>query len=76
MRGLALPPAVEALQPFPTVTRERFQAALTNALGESGSEWFRAVDWHPNLWAAREAAVATGKPIFIWSMNGHPLGST
>lgn len=34
------------------------------------------VDWGTDLWEARRAAAAQGKPIFLWEMDGHPLGCT
>jgi hypothetical protein len=37
---------------------------------------FLQIPWRPNLLKARAESVRTGKPLFIWSMNGHPLGHT
>lgn len=34
------------------------------------------VPWMSNLWEARQKAAATGKPILLWEMDGHPLGCT
>jgi hypothetical protein len=34
------------------------------------------VPWQTDLWAARRLAVEEGKPIFLWTMNGNPLGCT
>lgn len=33
-----------------------------------------AIPWETDLWAARQRAREAGKPIFMWAMNGHPLG--
>ena len=33
-----------------------------------------AIPWETDLWAARRLAERAGKPIFLWAMNGHPLG--
>jgi hypothetical protein len=33
-----------------------------------------AIPWETDLWAARRKAQEAGKPIFLWAMNGHPLG--
>ena len=33
-----------------------------------------AIDWQTDLWQARRLAVEQGKPIFLWQMDGHPLG--
>jgi hypothetical protein len=34
------------------------------------------VPWQTDLWEARRLAAAEGKPIFLWAMNGNPLGCT
>ena len=40
----------------------------------SGKEKWRQVRWRHDLWDARIESAKTGKPIFIWAMNGDPLG--
>ena len=40
----------------------------------SGSEKWRDVRWRHDLWEARIESAKSGKPIFIWAMNGDPLG--
>ena len=35
-----------------------------------------AIPWETDLTAARRKAVAQNKPIFLWEMDGHPLGCT
>lgn len=40
---------------------------------ESESQW-RRVKWMPGLWAGMQAASKLKKPMFIWAMNGDPLG--
>jgi hypothetical protein len=32
------------------------------------------IPWETDLWAARMRAREAGKPIFMWAMNGNPLG--
>jgi hypothetical protein len=39
-------------------------------------ERWETIPWETDLLAARARAAREGKPIFIWSMNGHPLGCT
>lgn len=34
------------------------------------------IPWETDLAAARRKAVAQNKPIFLWEMDGHPLGCT
>jgi len=37
------------------------------------SAWLE-IDWKTDLWEARREAARTGKPIYLWEMDGHPLG--
>ena len=39
------------------------------------SAWLE-IPWRTNLWQARIDAARTGKPIYLWEMDGHPLGCT
>jgi hypothetical protein len=38
--------------------------------------WKEEIPWRTDLWEARREAAASGKPIFLWEMDGHPLGCT
>ncbi len=37
---------------------------------------WRTIPWQTNLLQAQQQAVEESKPIFIWAMDGHPLGCT
>ncbi len=37
---------------------------------------WKTVPWQTSLLKAQNMAVREAKPIFIWSMDGHPLGCT
>lgn len=37
---------------------------------------WKTVPWQTSLLKAQNIAVRESKPIFIWSMDGHPLGCT
>ena len=37
------------------------------------SAWEK-IDWKTDLWEARKEAAKAGKPIYLWEMDGHPLG--
>ena len=39
----------------------------------SETDWLK-IGWRTDLWEAREEASKTGKPIYLWEMDGHPLG--
>ena len=53
-------------------------AALQKLVQPDASEieWRTRIPWRTSLWAARREAAATGKPIYLWEMDGHPLGCT
>lgn len=34
------------------------------------------IPWQTDLWEGRRLAMTEGKPIFLWAMNGNPLGCT
>lgn len=37
--------------------------------------WMK-IDWLPDLHSGIETASQIGKPILLWTMNGHPFGCT
>ena len=37
------------------------------------SAWLE-IDWETDLWEARKEGARTDKPIYLWGMDGHPLG--
>lgn len=71
---LALPAALRAAEPAaPALTAETF-AALRRAVAPSEAECsWQQVGWRPTFGDAVAEARTTGKPIFLWAMNGHPL---
>ena len=42
---------------------------------EAESGW-QKINWRTNLWEARKEAAKADKPIYLWEMDGHPLGCT
>ena len=53
---------------------EEFDRLLTYIKPKPDELRWRAIPWETDLWAARRMAEQAGKPIFLWAMNGHPLG--
>jgi hypothetical protein len=37
--------------------------------------WMK-INWLPDLRSGIEAGAKSGKPILLWTMNGHPFGCT
>ena len=69
-----------AILPIATSTAEvseaQFDALFKLCIpAKSASGWLE-LGWEIDLWKARERAAREGKPIFLWEMDGHPLGCT
>ena len=56
------------------------QAALEERidrlLARAEENRFLEIDWRTDLLEARAEANEVGKPMFMWMMNGNPLGAT
>lgn len=74
--GVALM-AVVLLRPFPALAGEMTEARAAELhemiTPDTDAAW-RTIPWETSVLAAQRAAVERGKPIFIWAMDGHPLG--
>ncbi|MEM7478029.1 MAG: hypothetical protein AAF483_23840 [Planctomycetota bacterium] len=57
------------------LSASKCQALLSELDADKNALW-RSIPWKTNLLAAQKSAVETSKPIFIWAMDGHPLGCT
>ena len=57
-----------------SVAAESFRQTLTYVLPHADEVRWTEIPWQTDLWEARRLAQATGKPIFMWAMNGNPLG--
>jgi hypothetical protein len=49
---------------------------LHQSLQPRPDELWRTIPWKTSVLDAQQAAVKENKPIFIWAMDGHPLGCT
>lgn len=49
---------------------------VRSVLPTADEELWLQIPWRLNLMEARKASVEQGKPIFLWIMNGHPMGCT
>jgi hypothetical protein len=43
---------------------------------EPTNETWKTIPWRISLLAAQRTAAKEDKPLFIWAMDGHPLGCT
>ena len=57
------------------LTEAEFQK-LHRELQQNLKATWRTIPWKTSVLDAQAAATREGKPIFIWAMDGHPLGCT
>ena len=57
-----------------TLTSETFEALHQNILPMEDA--WTTIPWQVKLAPAQRLAAQSGKPLFIWAMDGHPLGCT
>ncbi len=51
-------------------------ADLNKCVCQAPDGTWRTIAWKTDLLEAQRTSVAESKPIFIWAMDGHPLGCT
>ncbi len=49
---------------------------LWKELKPPAAETWRTIPWRTSLLEAHEVAAREKKPLFLWAMDGHPLGCT
>lgn len=64
-----------AQEPTPELNEQRF-AELQRALSPDPATPWRTIPWRIDLLRAQSEAAAQHKPLFVWAMDGHPLGCT
>ncbi|MEC9093837.1 MAG: hypothetical protein VX438_14090 [Planctomycetota bacterium] len=57
------------------LSEDRFRQ-LHQQLQPAADELWRTIPWKTSLLESQQLAIKEGKPIFIWAMDGHPLGCT
>ncbi len=70
--ALALPSFSIHAADLDEATFQRLHAELQ----PSNDEIWRTIPWKIDLLDAQQTAAKERKPIFIWAMDGHPLGCT
>ncbi|MBP7950897.1 MAG: hypothetical protein KA004_14695 [Verrucomicrobiales bacterium] len=69
-------PSATAQQTADSLTEESRERLAALIKPEASEQAWLAVGWQTDLLAARKLAAEQGKPIFLWEMDGHPLGCT
>ena len=73
---LSLAPLI-AQDPDPARELDATTASLLRAaVLPTAAEPWQTIAWRTDLAAARDEAERSGRPLFLWTMNGHPLGCT
>lgn len=60
---------VRAGEPAP-LSAEQFEKLHGMIKPQPGESRWMEIDWHPNIWEARQKAAREGKPLFIWAGSG------
>jgi hypothetical protein len=47
---------------------------IASVIPTAAEDRYLSIPWRQNLMQARDEAQRIGKPLFLWIMNGHPLG--
>jgi hypothetical protein len=62
------------VNPPPALTAETFAGLFEACRPKADQERWTEIPWIGELWEGRQKAAREQKPLFIWAMNGHPLG--
>lgn len=65
-----------SLQTPPVPTAENYREWLTFIQPDAKEQAYKEIDWRVKLSEAIAEAKELGRPILLWTMNGHPLGCT
>ena len=57
------------------LTKADFEKLHAQLLPDQTEPW-RQIPWKTSVLEAQNVAASEGKPLFIWAMDGHPLGCT
>jgi hypothetical protein len=53
-----------------------FDTHIASVLPTAQEDAWLNIGWHTNLMQSRLEAQRSNRPLFVWLMNGHPLGCT
>jgi len=67
---------LHALALLLAVSGPTLDAKIAQVVPQPAEDAWLTIPWQPNLMLARQQAQRSGKPLFLWIMNGSPLGCT
>jgi hypothetical protein len=68
--------APQSPQDPPVPTAKDYQQWQQSIEPDATELGYQAMPWRNRFWPAIEEARALGRPVLLWTMNGHPLGCT
>lgn len=77
--ALLAPPLVAGAGDDPIPPRadaESFDAIVEHVLPDESELAWSDIPWRPSLSMGMRDGARLEKPVLLWAMNGHPLGST
>ncbi len=60
----------------PVMATTGLEQKIATVLPDAQEDAWLKIGWHTNLMQARVLAQNANRPLFLWIMNGHPLGCT
>ena len=60
----------------PVLTDQNLAATRDALLPKPEEEKWRAIPWRTSYWTAVLDGNKAGRPVLLWTMNGHPLACT
>ena len=60
----------------PVLTEKNLAAMRETILPKPAEEKWRAIPWRTSYWTAVLDGNKAGRPVLLWTMNGHPLACT
>lgn len=74
--ALLVPAAQDSPEIPPRADAKTFEALVAHVVPEDKELRWRSIPWRPTLRDGLRDGAAAEKPVLLWAMNGHPLGST
>ncbi|KAF0244885.1 MAG: hypothetical protein FD180_2106 [Planctomycetota bacterium] len=60
----------------PVLSDQNLAATRDTILPKPEEEKWRAIPWRTSYWTAVLDGNKAGRPVLLWTMNGHPLACT
>lgn len=73
--ALLLPLQTEAPE-VPALTAKNFDSIVEYVVPDADELKWRSIPWRQTLLEGLRAGAEERKPVLLWAMNGHPLGTT